>query len=273
MPSPKPPYIYNQEINLIMIGIYKITNPQGKIYIGQSVNLEKRKFQYKNLNAGVKKQPKIFNSIKKYGWESHKWEIIEECEVEFLDEKELYWGLYYNVLGKNGLVLRLGKGKGKLSQKVKNHLSIKHTGMKKPWAGKNMKLTEEHKEKLKKAKKNTLNPIFQYDLKGNFIKEWQNPKRASVDLQINNGYLSTIIDNINLSLGGYRWTSQYYINLPPIKNNRKKIVNQYDLEGNFIKEWESAKSAADNLKIHVQSITACCRNEVKSSHNFKWKYL
>jgi len=32
-----------------MIGIYKITNPEGKIYIGLSKNIEKRFKNHKNL--------------------------------------------------------------------------------------------------------------------------------------------------------------------------------------------------------------------------------
>ena len=32
------------------IGIYKITSPTRKIYIGQSINIEKRQSQYRNLN-------------------------------------------------------------------------------------------------------------------------------------------------------------------------------------------------------------------------------
>lgn len=32
-----------------MIGIYKITNPNGKVYIGQSIDLERRLYYYKNL--------------------------------------------------------------------------------------------------------------------------------------------------------------------------------------------------------------------------------
>jgi len=76
-----------------IIGIYKITNPKGKIYIGQSVNIEYRKNQYKNLKTY--QQPKIYNSIKKYGWENHIHDIIEECSIEYLDKKETYWKQYY----------------------------------------------------------------------------------------------------------------------------------------------------------------------------------
>jgi group I intron endonuclease len=52
-----------------MVGIYKITNPKGKVYIGQSTNIEERMKHYINKNG--KRQPKIFYSIKKYGWENH----------------------------------------------------------------------------------------------------------------------------------------------------------------------------------------------------------
>ena len=256
-----------------MIGIYKITNPKGKIYIGQSIDIEKRKLQYKQLNAGVKQQPKIYNSLKKYGWEQHIFEIIEECSIEQLDERELYWGEYYNVLGKKGLVCRLGKGKGKLSNILKLQISNKHKGMKKPWAGKNMVLTKEHKEKLKQSRIQFSNPIYQYDLKGNFIKEWLNAKQASISLEINNGYLSTVIDTNN-TINGFRFTSVKKENLNPTTkwNKHKKPVLEYDLNNNLIKEWNSAKEASISLNIAIQHITSCCRGERKKTFNKKFTY-
>lgn len=75
------------------IGIYKITSPSGKIYIGQSINIIKRFKNYKCLSC--KDQPIIFNSFKKYGVENHIFEIIEECAVEQLNEREIYWKQYY----------------------------------------------------------------------------------------------------------------------------------------------------------------------------------
>jgi len=53
------------EIGKYEIGyIYKITNPSGKIYIGQTTNIHIRKSKYKNSNC--KNQTRLFNSIKKY---------------------------------------------------------------------------------------------------------------------------------------------------------------------------------------------------------------
>ena len=71
------------------IGIYKITNPEGKIYIGQSINIEKRWKGYKNFHC--KGQHKLYNSLKKYGPENHTFEIIEECIMEELDIREEFY--------------------------------------------------------------------------------------------------------------------------------------------------------------------------------------
>lgn len=57
-------------------GVYKITSPTGKVYIGQSVDILCRKRSYKI--ARCKGQRKIHASIVKHGWESHTFEIIHE---------------------------------------------------------------------------------------------------------------------------------------------------------------------------------------------------
>ena len=89
-----------------MIGIYKITNPNGKIYIGQSINVNRRLTAHKNRHSS--KCILVYNSITKYGKENHTFELIEECEKDMLDERELYWTEYYNALHPNGLVLKAG---------------------------------------------------------------------------------------------------------------------------------------------------------------------
>ena len=85
----------------IMIGIYKITSPNNRVYIGQSINIKKRFYQYNN-NCN-KKQIRLYNSFFKYGVENHIFEIIEECDKEDLNDRERYWQEYYNVLSKSGL--------------------------------------------------------------------------------------------------------------------------------------------------------------------------
>jgi len=79
-----------------MIGIYKITNPKGKIYIGQSRNIKYRFKQYKRLSC--KAQPKLFNSFNKYGVKNHIFEVLEQCEIHELNNKERYYQMLFDVI-------------------------------------------------------------------------------------------------------------------------------------------------------------------------------
>lgn len=68
--------------------------------------------------------------------------------------------------------------------------------------------------------------------------------------------------------------------IPPMKgvcgklHGRSIPVTQYDLEGNIIKEWESANMAAKELNISQPSITACCKHKIgfNSCGGYKWEY-
>jgi group I intron endonuclease len=81
-------------------GIYKITSPTNKIYIGQAVNLNRRLKVYQSLNTVLQTQPKIFSSIQKYGSNNHQFEILELCDVNALDFLEQYHKqLHINLLG------------------------------------------------------------------------------------------------------------------------------------------------------------------------------
>ena len=62
-------------------GIYKLTSPSGKCYIGQSVDIVQRILQYKKLQC--KSQIKLYNAIKKYGFKNFKIEILYETNTQF----------------------------------------------------------------------------------------------------------------------------------------------------------------------------------------------
>lgn len=58
------------------------------------------------------------------------------------------------------------------------------------------------------------------------------------------------------------------------KHLTSKAVLQFDLEGNFIKEWPSTIEAARNLKINQGNISNAChgRNRSKTAGGFKWQF-
>ncbi len=134
------------------IGIYKITNPSGKIYIGQSVNILSRINKYKNAKCTT--QPIILKSILKYGWENHIFEIVCECEQSELNEKERYYQEMFDCIGKNGLNCMLTHTRTK-SGKARQETIDKLTGRKLPESTcekmRNKKLSEETRRKISQS--------------------------------------------------------------------------------------------------------------------------
>lgn len=114
-------------------GIYKITNTiNGKIYIGKTVNFQKRYTAYKGAfkKEDIRKiNPYFLNSIKKYGPENFTFEVVEVCSLEVLAEKELQWMLHYKSTEQEfGYNLRMDSSTGmvthpstrkKISERVK----------------------------------------------------------------------------------------------------------------------------------------------------------
>jgi len=141
-----------------IIGIYKITNPKGKIYIGLSTNMRKRFSDYRKLIC--KTQKKLYNSFLKYGVENHKFEIIQQCEKEQLNELEKYYvDLFKTFNSKYGLNLRDGGGsKSTLSEETKSRISESMKGDKNHFFGK--KHSEEAKLKMSKALSGENSPNF-----------------------------------------------------------------------------------------------------------------
>ena len=91
-----------EEIEKLNIcGIYKITSPTGRVYIGQSKNIKLRWRDYRRRLC--KNQPILNKSFLKYGVENHTFEVIERCLEVDLNCRERYWQKYYDVLSNNGL--------------------------------------------------------------------------------------------------------------------------------------------------------------------------
>lgn len=71
--------------------IYKITNnATGDIYIGYSHNFIKRWYFHKrNANKGV--NTFLYRAMRKYGVDSFKIELLEECDNALNEQREKYW--------------------------------------------------------------------------------------------------------------------------------------------------------------------------------------
>lgn len=109
-------------------GIYKITNKiNGKIYIGQSINIEQRwlkhKFKYEDPKGYFHK------AVRKYGTESFIFEIVVECPKEHLNLFEIVFIRELNTMNPNGYNLTTGGTNGcSMSEQTKQKLRDSHIG-------------------------------------------------------------------------------------------------------------------------------------------------
>jgi len=205
------------------VGIYKITSPSGKIYIGQSINIYQRWSNYRSLNkksTGLK----LLNSFQKYGVENHVFEVIEECPLETLNKQETYWKQYYlNEFNNNWSRLLfcelydLGGGprselvKLKISNSSKNKKYSEESKQKMSNSKKDKPLSPIHKQKLAKIrlsenwKQQIRKPILQFDKNNNFIKEWNSIKEAGESLNINQSNISSVCSGRFKTAGKFIW--------------------------------------------------------------------
>ncbi len=106
-----------------MKGIYKITSPTKKIYIGQSHDIIKRWKRYKN---GCPQQLKLHNSLIKHGLNSHVFEVAcelpEDISQEIMDKYEDLYLESYKSYGFSVMNLRNAGSRGLHSDETKDRM-------------------------------------------------------------------------------------------------------------------------------------------------------
>ncbi len=125
-------------------GIYKITSPSGKSYIGQSKNIDRRINEYKKM-SNCNGQPKLYLSFLKYGAEKHIYEVLELCDLHIINERERYWQEHFNCIqeGLNCCYVKTNEKKMIVSDEVRKKMSV---------AGKGRKQSQEHVLKRTQSK-------------------------------------------------------------------------------------------------------------------------
>lgn len=81
--------------------------------------------------------------------------------------------------------------------------------------------------------------------------------------------INNCVDNLEWCTSSYNtWHAHNILK----RRNSGKRIKQYTKDGNFIKEWDSARKASFALKIDNSMITECCKRKRKSAGNYIWKY-
>lgn len=117
-------------------GIYCIENKvNGKKYIGQAVQIERRIYEHKyHLNLGKDKCLALQRAVSKYGLDSFDFSIIEYCSTDQLNDMEIYYISGYKTNTKGfGYNLSAGGRSGLLGYKHSNETRQRMSEAKKGW--------------------------------------------------------------------------------------------------------------------------------------------
>lgn len=201
--------------------IYRIISPSGRIYIGQTVNVNARKSAYRNLRC--KSQHILYNSLKKYGFENHVFDVIDECgEIEANNLEGFYIKEYKSCIYDNeryGMNLvrqhepERNSKRGKRNplsestkEKIKNSLTgVKHTLERKNNMSKACIGRIQSNETIEKRVKHLYKPIIQLSMDNIFIKEWESIKQAVEELNVPRSSVQMTAKGKYKHGGGFKW--------------------------------------------------------------------
>ena len=192
-----------------MIGIYCAKNiVNEKVYVGKSVDIEKRWKDHKNGYNNPNSSQYIsyfYNALRKYGFNSFEFSVLEECTEDKLNDREIFW---INKFQSNNREYGYNTTDG-------------GDGVTGYWD----------------------RPVYQYDLDGNFIQGYKSGADArrktrilAINLCCNGGVKSA---------GGYIWSYEKHDKISKcIRNYRTSKVYQYGLDGSYIASYDSILEAS-----------------------------
>lgn len=219
-----------------IIGIYKITSPSGKIYIGQSKNIYYRFQKYKYLIC--KSQIKLYRSLKKYGVNNHSYEIVEKCDIKELNEKELYYQILYNSVscGLNCVyaqktdysISNETREKMKISQKKRFENPLEREKMSLAAKKRNASYSEDKKKKLRtinKGKKRSKEVVEKLKI---INKKGAHPQAKKIINTNTNLIYKCIIDGWEKEIKGI-YSYKYFCQMLTNKRKNKTNFKFYEL--------------------------------------------
>lgn len=248
-------YVFQGQDCTLSTGVYKITI-QNHVYIGSAAISFRKQWRQHQLDfiRDIHHSRFAQNAFNKYGIAT--FEIMELCPRELCIEREQWWidtlkpDLNIQKIADSALGV-------KRTEETKRKCREAHLGK---------RLSE---EAIAKRTAKQVKTIYQYDLDGNLIKEWDSVKQAGEALGINRPSISNCLKGRYKSAGGFIW--RYSVEeVSPVK--KTKSIEQYDLDGNLIKVWDSINSIENGTDYKRKTIYACANGQNSTAYGYVWKY-
>ena len=285
-----------------MCGIYVITNNiNNKKYIGKSfdVNRRLRHHQIDTFNPNSAEYNSVIHrAIRKHGIENFSFNVLELCDENDLDSREMYWinkyetyGKGYNMtLGGQGaplidrrLIYNLwdeGKSIGQISEFVKTE---KHTVVIALKGYKNYSREESLKRGYTIAGCKNCKPIAQYSPEGELLCTYKSIKDAAKELNIKTSAISSCLIGKQKSTNKFIWK---YIepNVEPEhmlsnatysrKGYSREVIQLDKVTEEVVASYPTMSAAAKAVGIrNLNSLVVACKNPSRTAYGYKWRYV
>lgn len=212
-------------------GIYKIENLiNGKKYIGQSIDIQRRFDEHKR----DKDNCRIHQALRKYGINNFSFEIVEECPIILLDEREKYWIKYYDSFN-NGYNATTGGNQDILPA-------------------------------IQACKKR----VYQYDFNLQLVHIYDGVREAGRQTGINPSSIGECCRHILGQAGNYIFCYEGDTPVRP-KLHKRKVI-QYTLNDKPIQKFNSIKEASIATNTNRTAISMVCKGKRLTTNGFKWRY-
>lgn len=235
---------FNYQTNQYEGFIYLISNSiNGKQYIGQTIrDIQSRIVNHKSTSRKRKyKNDYLYSDVQKYEWCNFVISEVEKICCSTLEELK-------QVLDKQEIFYI-----NKYNCIYPNGYNIQTGGVSAP---------------VKETK------VYQFDKLGNFIKEYKSITEASKQTNTDKSGIHACIKGEQATSGGYIWSKDKNLHDTKI-NIKQKMVDMYNLDGSYIKRFNSLHDAAIEMfddKSKISGISHCLRNKIESAYGYIWKY-
>lgn len=252
-----------------------INNFNNKKYIGITCQKPQQRW---NNGKGYKSCPLFYNAILKYGWNNFEHKILfknlNRGNAEKLEQ------IYITKIYKTNNT--------KFGYNIQN-------------GGRARRVSEAEKEEKRKTKgiDNCRNrKVYQYDLNGNFLKEFYSLENARISINVkNSSHISQCCSNNRQKAYGYKWSYDKQNKLPKYerhrvqteqtrvkisKTNKENYIEKTIIgidKNNVVYEFKNRKEALDwlsknkNIKANFDSIKRCINKKRKSCYAMTWRYM
>jgi group I intron endonuclease len=232
-------------------GIYKIVHIEsGKTYIGQSDDLERRLNAHKNWFMNPKRiiNRHLYNYAKKYPIDAFSFEIVEQCDINVLDEKEAHWCSTYK---DNTFNVRLDPVTNRGVKRTDEFCAMNSEIQKKRFSDPDN--LAKHREMIKQR---SLNPKWIKGVNDAAKKRAADPEWRRKQKEIVNGQERA--DQIKIK---------------NFNNGYSNCVAMLDRDGNMLDYFLNVQDASRSINKGRGNISSCLTGKLGTAYGYKWKYL